>query len=231
MSKEKTLIKRLKQGGKEFVPITLAEAVVVNPQYINGSTIITTLDTILGELFGKDIQLQEKIDEINNQAPALKAGHGIIIEEDGTINVSKDILLPYEIIDQLPEQPSSEYANKILLTKGADGFLSEYICIQISDAWQFEQIGEVQIVGEDINTDLFVQKSEYEGFTTSVQNDIKDIKTDITDIKEDIADIQNTSITAMDVTTSDGKSAISVNYTIPNDLYDSMVGEGNDQIV
>lgn len=39
-------------------------------------------------------------------------------------------------------------------------------------------------------------------------------------------------ITAQDVTTSDGASKVVVNYTIPSDLYDSMVNtDSTDQVI
>jgi hypothetical protein len=48
-----TVIKRLKQSGKEFVPITISEAVVVNTARIDGivNIGITTLDKVLKETF------------------------------------------------------------------------------------------------------------------------------------------------------------------------------------
>jgi hypothetical protein len=49
-----TLIKRLSQNGQEFVPITLQEAVVVNPAnlpLLNGMN-ITTLDKVLYAILG-----------------------------------------------------------------------------------------------------------------------------------------------------------------------------------
>ena len=40
------------------------------------------------------------------------------------------------------------------------------------------------------------------------------------------------SITAQDVTTSDGSAKVVVNYTIPRDLYDSMVKtDSSDQVI
>ena len=54
-----TQIKRLIQDGQEFVPITLAEAVVVNLNEI------TTLDVVLRRLLGNDADLSGAIDAIN----------------------------------------------------------------------------------------------------------------------------------------------------------------------
>ena len=61
-----TSIKRLKQNGKEFVPITLAEAVVVNGEYIWNQKVCTTLDNVLRVLYSKDANLELKLEEINN---------------------------------------------------------------------------------------------------------------------------------------------------------------------
>ena len=64
-----TEIKRLKQRGKDFVPITLAEAVVVNTQHIPGfSTMeITTLDKILGQYGYNLTQFNQALQNKQNQ--------------------------------------------------------------------------------------------------------------------------------------------------------------------
>ena len=71
-----TDIKKLQQNGKEFVPITLAEAVVVNATNLQGyNTLgITTLDKVLNALAAIDYKQQSAITEINNKLKSLKAG-------------------------------------------------------------------------------------------------------------------------------------------------------------
>ena len=54
------------------------------------------------------------------------------------------------------------------------------------------------------------------------------INATINTINEQLAN----TITAQDVTTSDGSAKVVVNYTIPADLYDSMVNTDNtDQVI
>ena len=68
MTDTKTDIKKLKQNGKEFVPITLAEAVVVNAENLQGYNILktTTLDKVLKALAAVDSSQQDAITKINN---------------------------------------------------------------------------------------------------------------------------------------------------------------------
>ena len=64
-----TDIKKLQQNGKEFVPITLAEAVVVNAENLQGYNTLgkTTLDKVLNALAAVDYTQQTAITEINNK--------------------------------------------------------------------------------------------------------------------------------------------------------------------
>ena len=97
-----TQIKRLYQNNQEFVPITLAEAVVVNTTNIPGlqSLGITTLDKVLKNTLGVVGSNTLSIDTINktlatinntlqNKQDKLTAGDGITITSDGTISVTK----------------------------------------------------------------------------------------------------------------------------------------------
>jgi hypothetical protein len=60
-----TTIKRLQQNGDYFVPITLAEAVVVNGEHIWGEKEITTLDAVLRILYGSNSDLNRALNSIN----------------------------------------------------------------------------------------------------------------------------------------------------------------------
>ena len=84
-----TEIRRLFQQGKEFVPISLAEAVVVNTNNLPGfnSLKITTLDRVLYSLTGvvgtNTINIKNLQDTKQDK---LTAGHGIVIK-DGVISI------------------------------------------------------------------------------------------------------------------------------------------------
>ena len=112
-----TQIKRLYQNNQEFVPITLAEAVVVNTTNIPGlqSLGITTLDKVLKTTLGVVGSNTLNIDTINrtldsindtlqNKQDKLTAGDGITITPDGTISVTKTSTLgfQYKIVSILP---------------------------------------------------------------------------------------------------------------------------------
>ena len=105
-----TQIKRLYQSGKEFVPITLAEAVVVNATNVPTlSTLgITTLDKVLRVTLGEvegistnvteiSTKLNDAVVDINkkleNKQDKLTAGQGITIapDADGNLVISTNI--------------------------------------------------------------------------------------------------------------------------------------------
>ena len=79
-----TEIRRLFQQGKEFVPISLAEAVVVNTNNLPGfsSLKITTLDRVLYSLTGvvgtNSINIKNLQDTKQDK---LTAGNGIVIKD------------------------------------------------------------------------------------------------------------------------------------------------------
>lgn len=221
---KQTQIKRLYQSNKEFVPITLAEAVVVNTTDIVGlsSLGITTLDKVLSTTLGvigtnsEDIEtLNNAVVQINNtlknKQDKLKAGAGINISEDGTISTTLSVEL-YCIVPKLPT-PSKECLNKIYLVTNSKGvvgnILLEYICIYVdsSASYVWEQIGSVQ-------TDV-----DLRGYVTQEQlnSELNHIKQDISKIK---ADLENT-ISAKNVTTSLGANVI-VDYEIPKNIYDNI---------
>lgn len=205
-----TQIKRLYQNNQEFVPITLAEAVVVNATNIPGlkSLGITTLDKVLKTTLGIVGTNTLSIDTINktltsinntlqNKQDKLTAGDGITISSDGVISVTNTSTLgfQYKIVTVLPSPPRKDYENIIYLVPNPGGvngnIFTEYICINKNSTYIWEQIGSLTT---DVNLDDYVTKTEF--------NALKSI-----------------ALTAQDVTTSSGV-AVTVNYNIPDNLYD-----------
>lgn len=223
-----TQIKRLFQSKTEFVPITLAEAVVVNTSNIPGlsSLGITTLDKVLrttmgvvGTNAGDIAVLKNTVQQINTalegKQDKLTAGVGITISPEGVISTTNSIEL-YKIVTQLPTA-SKDCLNSIYLVPAvpdsAENIFIEYICVyentQAKYIW--EKIGEVQT---DVDLSGYVTNETFNQ-TINIIN----------------GQLANT-ITAQDVTTSDGASKVVVNYTIPSDLYDSMVNtDSTDQVI
>lgn len=205
-----TQIKRLYQNNQGFVPITLAEAVVVNATNIPGlkSLGITTLDKVLKTTLGIVGTNTLSIDTINktltsinntlqNKQDKLTAGDGITISSDGVISVTNTSTLgfQYKIVTMLPSPPRKDYENIIYLVPNPGGvngnIFTEYICINKDSTYIWEQIGSLTT---DVNLDDYVTKTEF--------NALKSI-----------------ALTAQDVTTSSGV-AVTVNYNIPDNLYD-----------
>lgn len=125
-----TQIKRLYQNNQEFVPITLAEAVVVNTTNIPGlqSLGITTLDKVLKTTLGVvgsntlDIEtINRTLTTINNtlqnKQDKLTAGDGITISSNGVISITNTSTLgfQYKIVTVLPSPPKK--IMKILYTQ------------------------------------------------------------------------------------------------------------------
>lgn len=205
-----TQIKRLYQNNQEFVPITLAEAVVVDATNIPGlqTLRITTLDKVLKNtlaVVGNNTLNIETINEtltnINNtlqdKQDKLTAGDGITIDPDGTIRVTNTSTLgfQYKIVKMLPSPPGKDYENIIYLvpnTTGVNGnIFIEYICINKDSNYIWEQIGSLTT---DVNLDNYVTKTEFNILSSRV-------------------------LTAQDVTTSSG-TPVTVKIDIPNYLYD-----------
>lgn len=205
-----TQIKRLYQNNQEFVPITLAEAVVVNATNIPGlkSLGITTLDKVLKTTLGIVGTNTLSIDTINktltsinntlqNKQDKLTAGDGITISSDGVISVTNTSTLgfQYKIVTVLPSPPRKDYENIIYLVPNPEGvngnIFIEYICINKDSTYIWEQIGSLTT---DINLDDYVTKTEFNALKSIV-------------------------LTAQNVTTSSGV-AVTVNYNIPDNLYD-----------
>ena len=205
-----TQIKRLYQNNQEFVPITLAEAVVVNTTNIPGlqSLGITTLDKVLKTTLGVvgsntlDIEtINRTLATINNtlqnKQDKLTAGDGITISSDGVISLTNTSTLgfQYKIVTVLPSPPRKDYENIIYLVPNPQGvngnIFTEYICINKDSTYIWEQIGSLTT---DVNLDNYVTKTEFNALKSIV-------------------------LTAQDVTTSSG-IAVTVNYNIPDNLYD-----------
>lgn len=219
-----TQIKRLSQNGTSFVPITLSEAVVVNTDnlsLLNGQG-ITTLDKVLRVTLGlvsqsdNDINaLNEAVDTINkllvNKQDKLTPGTGITIE-NGVISATSVFTL-YKIEQNLPT-PSENYINYIvLIPSGGDvsgNTFKEYICIKKDQNYFWEEIGTVQT-----NVDLqgYVTKEEYSQKINTIEQNIQTIDQKLSNI-----------ITAENITLSNNSNIkVVVDYTIPDNLYDSMV--------
>ena len=205
-----TQIKRLYQNNQEFVPITLAEAVVVNTTNIPGlqSLGITTLDKVLRNTLGVVGSNTLSIDTINrtlatinntlqNKQDKLTAGDGITISPNGVISITNTSTLgfQYKIVTALPSPPKKDYENIIYLVpnpRGANGnIFTEYICINRNSTYIWEQIGSLTT---DVNLDNYVTKTEFTNLSSIV-------------------------LTAQDVTTSSG-TPVTVEIDIPNYLYD-----------
>ena len=173
-----TDIKKLQQNGKEFVPITLAEAVVVNAENLQGYDTLgkTTLDKVLKALAAVDYTQQTAITEINNKLKSLKAGFS------------------YQIVNKLPT-PNVDCLGTIYLVRGSDinqNKYAEYICIFNNAEYSWEMLG---IINSEVDLTGYVTKDDFNAFTAIA-------------------------LTAEDVTDSLG-NRVSVNYTIPENLYDT----------
>ena len=143
-----TDIKKLQQNGKEFVPITLAEAVVVNAENLQGyNTLgITTLDRVLNALAAIDYTQQTAITEINNKLKSLKAGFS------------------YQIVNELPT-PSIDCLGTIYLVRGSDinqNKYAEYICIFNNAEYSWEMLG---IINSEVDLTGYVTKNDFDAFT------------------------------------------------------------------
>lgn len=221
-----TLIKRLYQNNSEFVPITLAEAVVVNTSNIPTLTTlgITTLDKVLRTTMGlvgnnaSTIQtLQTTVNNINNELVnkqnKLTAGSGITIDDRGVISTTVSFEL-YKIVTTLPTA-SKDSMNTIYLvakSQASGNVFSEYICIEKSEGeYVWEEIGTI---AADVDLSGYVTNETFNTAITNINNQLA------------------TTITASNVTLSNGSTIVVVDYNIPTDLYDTMVNTNTeDKIV
>ena len=145
-----TEIRRLFQQGKEFVPISLAEAIVVNTNNLPGfnSLKITTLDKVLYNLVGvvgtNTINIKNLQDTKQDK---LTAGNGIVIK-DGVISTTANIGDIYKIVSTLP-RASAGVTNTLYLVPGTsdnteDGMniFVEWLCIKVGETYKWEKLGE-----------------------------------------------------------------------------------------
>lgn len=237
-----TQIKRLFQSGTEFVPITLAEAVVVNTSTVPGLNKlgITTLDKVLRNtlgLVGNNAQNIETLggnltkltevvqlinQELENKQDKLTAGVGISItkQDDKTvISVNHSIEL-YKIIstetwNTIKEQPGQDYENVIYLVPQPSG---------------------TSVTGNVFKEFLCVLKDgvyQWEEFgTIQTEVDLSGYVTDeeFTKLVDRVTNIEMTGIFADNIYTSTGQQVV-VQYTIPSDLYNSAVNDNqNDEV-
>lgn len=199
-------VKRLKQTGSDFVPITLAEAVVVNCRDLPGLAKydITTLERVLRAFLGimgtnaQDIESLEKlISEINKvleeKQDKLIPGNGIEILPNGVINATFSTTL-YVVERTLPS-PSVEYINKIYLipegNNDAPHRFNEFVCVQEEDTYYWEQLGSIN---SEIDLTDYISKAEFYQY------------------------IQKDSIQTVDITASDGSTLITLEYNIDEDF-------------
>lgn len=221
-----TTIKRLQQNGEYFVPITLAEAVVVNGEHIWGEKEITTLDAVLRILYGSNDNLNQTLESINqelaNKQDQLIPGNGISItfNSEGKPVIESSLSL-YQIVSTLPEKPNATYENKIYLVGTEAGKMVEYICVNKNGNYYWEQLGVIQVT-EDVDLSRYVTTETFAGVTGGLDSRLQTVEGKITTIENTISNIQGSMLTAVDVTDSKGNK-ISVNYEIPNTLYDTAI--------
>ena len=145
-----TEVRRLFQQGKEFVPISLAEAVVVNTNNLPGfsSLKITTLDRVLYNFAGvvgtNTINIKNLQDTKQDK---LTAGNGIVIK-DGVISTTANIGDIYKIVSTLPKA-SAEVTNTLYLvpstsedTEDEMNIFIEWLCVKVGEVYKWEKIGE-----------------------------------------------------------------------------------------
>lgn len=217
-----TQIKRLIQNGQEFVPITLAEAVVVN-QGIYGSTDkITTLDNVLRTILGNESSLNSTVETIN-QTLATKqdkltfSNQFTVTETDGTITVAlAETFKLFEYVTSLPTENISDNKIYLLPYEGTTGnILKEFV--YVNNNW--EEFGQIQIP-EEIDLSGYITRTEY-------TSKINELEATIATHTSSLETINNNIITTSNVTTSTG-ATVSVNYDIPTTLYDTVTSNGDE---
>lgn len=229
-----TEIKRLIQNNVEFVPITLAEAVVVNTSTIPGLTNlgITTLDKVLRNTLGivgqntSDIStlgsnlstLTGVVQTINNELEKkqdkLTAGVGITIQKtgDNTVISVNHTLEIYKIVTNeqwqiLKDNPQQDYENVIYLVPQPQATSVEKNIFKEFLCVFKDNVYQWEEFGT-IQTDV-----DLSGYVTNERFDA---------LVNNVNDIRVTGIFADNVFTSTGQQVI-VQYNIPEDLYDSAV--------
>lgn len=216
-----TEIKRLKQSGKDFAPITLSEAVVVNTNVIPGLSNlgITTLDKVLGA-YG--LTFQQFMTALAGKQDELTAGAGITInkvtvgdETKTVIGLSSSVTTLYKIVtvEQFNAMvPGPEHVNYIYIYPSANAnvgpgnYFTEVVCMEMDDPesdsipkakkYFWEKIGELPT---EVDLSNYLTWDKY---------------------------VADGGIIAVPVTTSlqAGNKAVIVSYDIPANLYDDVVG-------
>lgn len=239
-----TQIKRLFQNSEEFVPITLAEAVVVNTSTVPGLTSlgITTLDKVLRNtlgLVGTNAQsietlggnlvtlsgvVQQINNELENKQDKLTPGVGISITKNDqnqtviSVNHTLEIykIVSFETWETIKDSPKEDYENVIYLVP--------------------------QPQNTSVNKNIFKEFLCVFKDTAYVWEEFGTIQTDIDlsgyvttetfqTLASNVNDIRITGVFADQVLTSTGQ-IVAVQYTIPSTLYDSAVNiDEIDQIV
>ena len=235
-----TQIKRLFQNNTEFVPITLAEAVVVNTSTIPGLTNlgITTLDKVLRDTLGligtnaENIKtlggniitltgvVQQINDKLKNKQDKLTAGVGISItknEQDQTVISVNHSLEIYKIIttetwNDIKDNPSKNYENVI------------YLVPQPSTTSVNQNIFKEYLC---IFKDGVYQWEEFGTIQTKVDLSGYVTQGEFTELKNRVSNIELTGIFASNVTTSTGQQ-VAIRYTIPDNLYNFAVNDNQD---
>ena len=230
-----TQIKRLFQNNTEFVPITLAEAVVVNTSTIPGLTNmgITTLDKVLRNtlgLVGANTQkienlggniltltgvVQEINNELQNKQDKLTAGVGISItknDQDQTVISVNHSLEIYKIIsletwNSIKDNPIQDYENVIYLVPQPQATSADKNIFKEYLCIFKDQTYVWEEFGT-IQTDV-----DLSGYVT-----IEDFNV----LKDRVSNIEITGIFANNIYTSTGQQVV-VQYSIPSDLYDSAI--------
>ena len=238
-----TQIKRLFQSGTEFVPITLAEAVVVNTSTVPGlnNLGITTLDKVLRNtlgLVGSNAQNIETLgdnltqltgvvqlinQELENKQDKLTAGVGISItkQDDKTVISFNHSIELYKIIstetwNTIKEQPIQDYENII------------YLVPQPSVTSVNQNIFKEYLCVFKNGT---YQWEEFGTIQTAVDLSGYVTQEEFTALKNRVSNIELTGIFANDVLTSTGQQ-VAVQYTIPDNLYDFAVNDNQtDEII
>lgn len=239
-----TQIKRLFQNNTEFVPITLAEAVVVNTSTIPGLTNlgITTLDKVLRNtlgLVGTNAQNIETLggnltlltgvvsqinNELQNKQDKLTAGVGISItknDQDQTVISVNHTLEIYKIIstetwNQIKDTPKQEYENVIYLVPQPQATSADKNIFK-----EFLCVfKETSYQWEEFGT--IQTEVDLSGYVTyDVYNTLVNR----------VTNIEINGIFADNIYTSTGQQVVA-QYTIPSTLYDSAVNvDENDDIV
>ena len=228
-----TIIKRLKQGNEEFVPITLAEAVVVKTDTIpNLDDTITTLDQVLSSIVNlitphlTEDQVNGLIEQqlvsintaLSKKPDISKFGNGFDIDDNGNISIIPQPL--YNIVESLPNEDINH--NQIYLVPNDNNEFSEYIYVsdkEGDDKWEF--IGNI---------------------TSGIDAGNLTLKSDFDKLKERVDTLENTTIpaiqasliTAENITIVENGTTknIQVNYDVNiNAIYGNLIQDkGNDHV-